>query len=377
MKRALCLVLVGMLAGRSARAQEVSASLLRRMDGAGDGIDFKYLRDGVVVSRSRQFVSDNQSPLVVGFVNGRAKRVGRIGSGPGEYRSPFRLTIKADSLMVMENPRVNRFAVESFAKGTTSVEQASSISGKPSAIMLVGTAGYFYHEAPGTADETVTGKPMSETIVWRDTKRSRSKTLATVTQTRGSSWVVPVLIDGKAANSAAFQPFVPRSIVAPSKIGNGVALLEQRTADIGNSALITVKYWDALGDAAGQCQWSETQQPLTNAIFDRVTLAQFDHPRIKVKRADVDKATVRPKLLPAFDLMVYASDGAIWLRTPSRYSSGVDRYLRVDRNCKSRVVVKFDATVTLFDAKDGTALVSYTDDETIEARLYAYKIPPQ
>lgn len=377
MSRVLCVLLAGMLLGRSARAQEVSASLLRRMDGASDGIDFQYLIDGVVVSRARQFVTDNVSPLVVAFVDGRAKRVGRTGAGPGEYRAPYRLTIKAESLMVMEWPRVGRFAVESFARGTTSVEQEASLTGKSSAIFLVGPAGKFYLERSQTIEESVTDRETVESIVWRDAKSARSKTLVTYAPTRGTRWVVPTSTNGERGQLVTSQPFVAQSIVAPSKNGNGVALMEQRTPELGNGALISLKIWDASGEPAGRCQWTEMQYPLTDAIFDRVIASSFPSGRSKVRRADLVKTALRPKLLPAFDRMVYASDGAIWLRTPSRYSSGVDRYLRVDRNCKARVVVKFDATVTLFDAKDGTALVSYTDDETIEARLYAYKLPPQ
>lgn len=361
-----------------ADAQEIQAKLISRIDGVSDGLPFRMLSDGVIFARALQFLADREVPVVVRVVDRAVSRVGRTGSGPGEYRDPATLSRYRDSLVVIEpiSGRVSRFGVEKTSKGLTTVERPKGTFAELSAPASITSTGHFFVESPGDADEVESGKPFSQTIYWRESRSGRMKTLATVTQPVGVTWSVPVLIDGRPFRSAAQQPFVGRALWAMSKTGGGVVVLDQRADERSGLSSISIRFWNASGTITGRCEWSQQMRQLTPAVFDREIMRGFTDPRVTVRKDDVERATMRPKHAPAFDRMVYASDGAVWLRTSERYFGGADAYVRVRPECNSRNIVHFDDIVAVLDAKEGVVLASYSDDDSIEARLYSYRLPP-
>lgn len=342
------------------------------------GIEFSRVADVRELSDGRLLVGDaiEKQAYIVDFAKGTARKLGRVGAGPGEYRSPGRLLpIAGDSTLLVDNGG-GRWLImvrDSFVGIVRNGEPATAGGANP---LGADQLGHLLGTKPGRRlDQTVSGinagrasgnfNIANDTSYFVRVDRATGR-LDTLARYR----VRPTRIDVKKTGEVISSISV---VMNPVSTGEQAVLFADGAVAIARLDPYRVDWIIGNATVQGRSLPVETV-PLDReeklAILARLPRADSDTPRQPEDVADW------PETLPPFPVnaALPAADGMLWIRrAPSRRAPGSD-YDVVDRS--GRLVRRLHLPKNEIVAAVGRTFVFViaTDDDDLQ-HLKRYPLP--
>ncbi len=267
------------------------------------------------------YVLDRSSASIVQFgQNGRAIRVfGRKGDGPGEFRSPYRLGLLADTLWVSDRThrRVSFFSADGrFLKSENIMSPASASSAASAPIAL--TKQGFAIAIPGSV--TVGKEPIVERSVpiVRISRKSQAVDTITVMHYSDRQPVIQLSV-GRTSYLTDPMPERPLRVVSPD--GRLVLVVERtsRTQQVGYARVL-------IFDSDGRQRLAKTYRttPVSVSKISRdsilaryVAAYKSSFPSELATKQAVSNALQLPEFYPSISSAGITNDGRFYLAMPS------------------------------------------------------------
>ena len=342
--------------------------------GEADGDDaylFNRIADGTLRGDGSIAVLDGSRTLRV-FDRGGTMRwsVGRSGDGPGEFRAALRVEAlpaadgAPDTLVVWDvrHGRFSRFVEPAGLVGSTTLPSLAS------GALWLGqlAAGEALFESR-TFERTTVGSreavSSSSTILRIDTSWSVITELATYPQT----------MQYQEANdpNGAFSPAIMEAFMRFAPAGDAYWLADPARAEVQRLGL----------DGARQIvRWHMNARPVTSADVDALLEKWLATQKDESTREFIRRyAAVHPRAarFPAFDTLLVASDGALWLRdfTPEHEDDGVRRWTRFTPDGRAITTrLEHPASVRLLRVQGETEVLAVERDELDVERVVRYRL---
>jgi hypothetical protein len=318
------------------------------------------------------------------FVNARAGRlerlsssgrlesaIGRVGSGPGEFRSPSRIGWKRDTLWVYDGTlrRVTFFLGEKVVRTMQytspllepfSVLEPLSFHGSETDI---GVAAF----SRGLRDPAALDRGFP--VLRRRSNKGRIDTLSWLTR-RNWSFTLQFVRGGVLTQRQAVQPLSDAPLYIGRRTG-GIVLVDRF---VGPDSRFVVSTYD--GDGALVGRQSLPYRPvliddrLRDSVIARVTTGV---PSGSLERNSLQQMFV-PRHLPTVTAITAATDGYVWVRREEAILLPKQRFTLIDRRggVVGEVMLERDAQV--LDSNNGrVAVVTRNTDDLPVITVFAFR----
>ncbi|MCC6243425.1 MAG: hypothetical protein IT353_11325 [Gemmatimonadaceae bacterium] len=337
------------------------------------GIDgVRELRDGrVVVLDARE-----RTIQVIDPKSKTARKIGRDGDGPGEFRLPLSfLSLGGDTTLVTDMARFGKLLVITPAgeMGGFVTTEDKALSPRNFVVAAVDKAGNFYENNYGGD---------SNSIVRWNRARGRRDTIAHISMKVVSPLIRPRPTAGSAPQGALQRsggtppPFFTLNQWAVSADGHvaivtpepyRVTIISPSGVRVQGVPIQTVPV--SVGEAEKAAYRREREGPVPVITFSKG--AQTTSYR-KVGYTEPDEWPARlPPILP--DAVSFASDGKLWVRRATRAGAST-LYDVFDANAKFTYQVTLPARTKLVGFGAGTVFLARVDDDDLHY-LQRYSLP--
>ena len=248
------------------------------------------------------------------------RRFGRIGEGPGEFRSFGAAGWKGDTLWI-EDPsaaRITLFARDRPVARTLSYRVTNEVSGAviymvPGPLLADGSV----FARSQISSRTLAGGGNIVPSYQTDRSGEILRVLATV------DFGNMILLWGETGASTSRQPFSDQQLLAVAKDGRSVWRLERPAARSENAAHMTLTQVSLAGDIVFRSMIPYRPIPLTAELFRRIIqdeviseLEDVEYPqaRIRMLREAYETRGYQPDYIPPASDLVAGTDGTVWVR---------------------------------------------------------------
>lgn len=337
------------------------------------------------LSDGRVVVIDSRDKIVqvVDFKSGQAVKVGREGSGPGEYAVPLRIVpLPGDSSGVydMLNSRMLVVLPNGKPGPFVTIEQPQS-AGPGGGMVRIGGAAPRFADARGRLYWT--GQPFTITAPGEPPKSADSVPVLrydrATKKTDSLAWVrVPrsnVQTSGGGGNVRMMvgvaNPFEPRDEWAVTPDGR-VAVLRSPEYRVewygptGKGATSTIPYEKVKVTEKHKAQWRESRRQMTTMMFT-VNNGQRSV-RTGPPEANIPDPGNWPELLPPFleNAVQVAPNGMIWVARTRDADDDTPNYDVLDASGKVAMKVELPKGARLVGVGNGVVYVTRTDEDDLQ-----------
>jgi hypothetical protein len=342
--------------------------------GVADGDEayqFNRIADGTLRGDGSIAVIDASRTLRVFDPDGTLRwSAGRSGDGPGEFRAPLRVdalpaTGEAPDTLVVWDARHGRFSRFVEATGLVGSSTLPSLAGR--ALWLGQLAGGEALFEARAAERTTVGSRQAidsrSTMLQVDAARDQITELATHPQ-------APQYQEANDPDGA-FSQAIFAAFVRYAPAGDGYWLADPERAEVQRLGL----------DGSRRIvRWRGDERPVTSADVDAALAVWLSAARDDAVRELIRRyAAVHPRAarFPAFDTLLVASDGALWLRdfVPEHEDDGVRHWTRITadgRAITTRLV--HPASVRLLRVRGEEEVLGVERDELDVERVVRYRL---
>lgn len=251
---------------------------------------------------------------MIDLESGEPRRVGRIGEGPGEYRTPVFSGRLGDSIWVADT-QLRRITL--FDEGglhlKTIPPPPTFINGIPLRVRALLRGGRQLLRASNLTTEVIEAGGSDGTLVWYGPEPGEADTIRVLNLENAA--LIAVAENG--ATISGTQPFAAVDRIDVDPAGKGVWIVANASEGI------QVELVDESGQTASELLIPYTAPPLEDRdieawLDDKMEGYSDLRARIAIEPLEVAlrEAVYRPERWPAFDEVVADPDGAVWLRHP-------------------------------------------------------------
>jgi hypothetical protein len=365
-----------------ARAAQTTRLIQQFAPSAADRWFFAYVRDVAVDAKGRVYVLDDDQVIRVFEPDGSLLRsMGRLGSGPGEFRRARWLRVLGDTLWVHDpmNARLTAFHTED---GT--LRENSRPGATPMRLDDISPVGH-YETSPSHDDRPSTLNPLVVTVLHAQRAGGESRALMRFSKSRAVlSFPVYAFGETRAASSRlgqmnARQPFDNEPLW---RVGHGGRALSMLLRDEGAATgamnpfgvnrstqsmrLVAIGFGgDTLLDRTLMSPAVPVTDAHVRAIVDSMAYPP-EYMKIQGKRIAADPAEVRdslyvPRVWPAVTEFFVGDDGTYWLRQPQP-PSPVARFWRLAPDGTQLPAVEVPAGLTIHRVRADRLWVAREDE---------------
>jgi hypothetical protein len=291
-------------------------------------------------------------------------RVGRNGTGPGEFEAPWRLFEWAGDSIAVWDVQLRRITILT-ADGRPRTFQVSSLDGAAPQVHATMAGGFLLAGAEDRYKE-------------RDQNRVRRDTLGLY---RVSTLGGETLPAGRYAGDAQYEMAVPPVVLlesAPFGTFSSVGVMQDRIV-VADNAVSQITVSDETGSIARILRFGMSPKPVTAAdrrAFEQANINENWRPTyLAAKRQFIAEAPI-PAGMPRMGELIVGADGTLWLAeyVPEHERSTVTRtwwVLSADGAIRGRVVTP--ARFTLHGAR-GDRIIGVQRDELDVESVVVYRI---
>ncbi len=337
------------------------ASLEWAVGESPDGAVFSFIGDVAIDARGMAYVLDQESPFVrvISAQGTQVRTFGRLGGGPGEYRQPFRLGWKGDTLWVVDPPQF-RISLVDRGGGVRSFAVRGSLGPPFVGAVVVGLFGDGGLLAAGRPPATSGTETVVEYIPLLRLSREGASTDAIAMLSSVHMQVrIPVRVQGQVGRAYVEEPFGDAPPWRLTKDGPAVVIVHRPAPTRGSTAEFTVLSLTPLGDTNFVRRVAYAPRRLNDDVFEREAARALDLSRFSVKPvvnlAEVGPLLYRPEFLAPVGALATARDGTIWLRREPVADRDSVEYLVMDHTGATKGVVTLPVSVAVVDS-DGRGL---------------------
>jgi hypothetical protein len=337
---------------------------------------FETIADAAFVTDRRILISQPGSgALLLADATGTVTRIGRRGSGPGEFQRPTSVGVIAGSLWVWDGA-LGRI---SFFDETGAFVRSSPASPGMAAPLETGAI-IVTRQLPGRP-------PLSAQQL---VLRFEPDVLSPDTIDRSESRFGPLEIRARSGlTRTGSPPFPTDPLVAFAKDGRGFAIVSHR-AEQRQTAEIEVRHFDARGSERQRSTLPHAAVPLSIAeqqarageisrsLRDFVESRGLPAAASDFSPAHVLEAMQRggmPATLPSVSAAFIDRDGTLWLAREDRPTAASREWWRLSPGGEILARLSFPRHLTLLDAWNDRVLGSVVDELGV-TRIIVYRIAP-
>ena len=355
-----------------------------RVGNTANSPTFAGIWDVVVNARGEAFVLDGSDPFIkIVSRNGRVVRLmGRVGSGPGEFRQPTRLGWRGDTLWVID-PALKRVTFFDDRGRALNTLQLSAKVYPPfvgtdvfaitrDGAIVVAASANLYEERPfGFSPPTQIGA----FVATRAGVITRSLVFF---QRQHSSIRLSVLVNGTSGHFYLDQPFRDDPLFEAARDGSAVVIVNRLVGETRVAPTFTVTKLSTMGDTIFSRNIAYSPRTLDNDTYSAV-LERIRHPPVRPGTSlDFDDGELRqsinrPKVLPPVDAVILSKDGRTWLRRETTSASPRVEYLILGPTGLPEAVVAIPSNERVVEA-DGKTAWTITRDADDVPILSVYRI---
>ena len=279
--------------------------------------------------------------------SGRTRLIGREGSGPGEFRSVFRMGWVGDTLWAADfpEPRVQFFSDTGLLLHAVTAMSLAAWQGRPDG-RLVGIA---------AVPASRLAVPLPWVVLAHRSGTTTSDTVAVFPQVSSE----PIMLPIGGQEFATLHPLLPQTVVASDPAGSRFCAVIPTAAD-------AVRVWcvDDHGGSILDRELPLARRPVTDSLYEAV-VAAFTTPDPGRTAVDMRRRIPRPSHLPVVISMMVADGGVIWLKR-SEHREPAQEWLRLNPEGTVRDRIVLPRAHRLMSLQGDTAWVAIPDSDELE-----------
>jgi hypothetical protein len=309
--------------------------------------------------------------------------MGRLGSGPGEFRQPTRLGWAGDTLWVIDvalrratflgpGPRAIKTLQLTVKVGPPFVQTAVVAVTANGALLVDAATENLYEKTPlGSSAPT----RMGIFVAARSGEITRSLGLI---ELRSHAMRLPVLVNGTSGFFSLKQPFADDPLFAVTRDGATLAIVDRRAGESPGMQSFTVTKLTTMGDTIFSRKIPYAPRALDDETFS-AALEPIRHPPLRtgtsihIEEGELRQAVYRPKYLLPVEDVVLSRDGRAWLRRETTSRDARVEYLILGPTGSPEAIVSVPSVERVVET-DGKTVLTITREPEEAPIISLYRI---